>query len=187
MKRNPSNPTRSVTLPVSAGILRHMRPESPLSHGQTGQSLMEFALIFPVLFLLLVGVTFIAQGFNLQMVLYGAAYEGARVMARNPAMGSGNYCTPPSCNPDQSGSSNFQSYVMPVVRQYVSNNGFDGNKVYFYSKDSRGFQNSLDLVSNNRQLVTLTVLYSIKLPIGNFASNFTDLDVSASCTMKRGT
>lgn len=156
-------------------------------HGESGQSLMEFALVFPVLFLLLVGVTFIAQGFNLQMVLYGAAYEGARVMAKNPTIGSGNYCTPPACNPDQSGSSNFQSYVVPVVRQYVSNNGFDGNKVHFYSKDSRGFQNSLDLVSNNRQLVTLTILYSIRLPVGNFAASFANLDVSASCTMKRGT
>jgi hypothetical protein len=174
----PSIPNRPGRLRPSAG---------PKRHGEAGQSLMEFALVFPVLFLLLVGVTFIAQGFNLQMVLYGAAYEGARVMARNPTIGSGNYCSPPACNPDQSGSSNFQSYVVPVVRQYVSNNGFDGSKVFFYSKDARGFQNGLDLVSNNRQLVTLTILYSIKLPVGNFAASFANLDVTASCTMKRGT
>ncbi|MFZ4985481.1 MAG: TadE/TadG family type IV pilus assembly protein [Blastocatellia bacterium] len=148
---------------------------------------MEFALVFPVLFLLLVGVTFIAQGFNLQMVLYGAAYEGVRVMARNPTIGSGNYCSPPACNPDQSDATNFETYVIPVVRQYVANNGFDGSKVHFYSKDARGYQNSLSLVSNNRQLVNLTIIYTIQLPVGNFAASFANVDVSASCTMKRGT
>lgn len=154
---------------------------------ESGQSLLEFALVFPVLFLLLVGVTFIAQGFNLQMVLYSAAYEGARVMARNPTIGSANYCSPPACNPDQSGSTNFEMYVIPVVRQYVSSNGFDGSKVHFYSKDQRGYQNSLSLVSNNRQMVSLTLIYSIQLPVGNFAGGFANIDVSAGCTMKRGT
>ncbi len=154
--------------------------------GQSGQSLMEFALIVPVLFLLLLGVAFIAQGFNLQMVLYGAAYEGARVWAKNPPIGSGNYCSPPACNPNQGNSVNFERYVIPVVRQYVTNNGFDGSKVYFFSKDSRGYSNALQLVSGNRQVVTLSLLYSIKLPIGNFGEGFTNLDVTATCTLKRG-
>jgi hypothetical protein len=178
LSRPPSHVQRRLTIRPSPLRLRQS--------GESGQSLLEFALIFPVLFLLLIGVTFIAQGFNLQMVLYGAAYEGARVMARNPVLGSGNYCSPPACNPDQGSSSNFERYVVPVVRQYVSNNGFDGSKVYFYAKDQRGYQNSLDLISNNRQMVNLTVLYSIQLPVGNFAGSFANLDVTASCTMKRG-
>ncbi|NDD64860.1 MAG: pilus assembly protein [Acidobacteria bacterium] len=179
----------------SSTTLNLLRPNSRPGHcrrygrrGESGQSLLEFALIFPVLFLLLVGVTFIAQGFNLQMVLYGAAYEGARAMARNPILGSGNYCSPPACNPDQGGSSNnFEVYVQPVVRQYLANNGFDTSRVRFYSKDERGYQNSLSLVSNNRQMVSLTLIYTIQLPLGNFAASFANVDVTASCTMKRGT
>lgn len=164
------------------------RTSSPSSHGQgeAGQSLLEFALIVPVLFLMLIGVTFIAQGFNLQMVLYGAAYEGARVWARNPPIGSSNYCSPPACDPNQGSAINFERYVIPVVRQYMTNNGFDGNQVYFYSKDNRAYRNTLDLVSNNSQLVTVTLLYTIQLPVGNFASSFTNIDVSATCTLKRG-
>jgi len=154
--------------------------------GEAGQSLLEFALIFPILFLLLVAVTFIAQGFNLQMVLYGAAYEGARVWARNPPIGSSNYCTPPACDAGQGNAINFERYIMPVVRQYVFNNGFNGNQVYFYAKDARGYRNSLDLISNNTQLVTVTLIYTIQLPVGNFASSFANLDVTASCTLKRG-
>jgi len=154
---------------------------------ESGQSLIEFALVFPLLFLFLIAVTLVAQGFNLQMVLNGAAYEGARVMARNPTVGSINYCSPPACNPDQTGATNFEMYVVPVVREYVSNNGFDGRKVYFYSKDARGYQNSLNLVSNNRQTVSLTVIYSTQLPVGDFAESLSNVDITATCTMKRGT
>jgi hypothetical protein len=112
--------------------------------GESGQSLMEFALVFPVLFLLLVGVTFIAQGFNLQMVLYGAAYEGARVMARNPTIGSGNYCSPPACNPDQSGRHQFRDVC--AFRWSASmwpTTDLTEARSHFYSKDARGYQNSL--------------------------------------------
>ena len=47
-----------------------------------GQSIIEFALILPMLFLMLVGVVYIAQGFNLQLVVSGAAYEGAKAWAK---------------------------------------------------------------------------------------------------------
>src|ERR1051326_4173805 len=119
-----------------------------------GQALLEFALIVPVFFIMLLGVVVIAQGFNLQMVLYGAAYEGARIWAKNPAGGDNAHCTPPACT---GSANNFEAYVMPAVRQYVTSNGFDGSKVYFYAKDDRGYKNALNVVSNNPQLVTLTL------------------------------
>lgn len=153
---------------------------------EEGQSLLEFALIVPVLFIMLVGVAFIAQGFNLQMVLYGAAYEGVRVWAKNPPGGDNNNCTPPACNPNNRDSINFQKYVMPVVRQYVANNGFDGNQVMFFSDRNQGFLNSLNIISNNTQVLTVTVLYPFELPLGNFASSFSRVLVRASCSMKRG-
>jgi hypothetical protein len=143
-------------------------------------------LIVPVLFIMLVGVAFIAQGFNLQMVLYGAAYEGARVWAKNPPGGDYSHCTPPACNPDSAEARNFEKYVMPAVRQYVTNNGYDGNLLRFYGTDQSRFENALTLISNNTQLVSVTVLYPIELPIGNFAVDFQQVWVSATCTLKRG-
>jgi len=153
---------------------------------EQGQALLEFALIVPVLFIMLLGVAVIAQGFNLQMVLYGAAYEGARIWAKNPAGGDNIHCTMPACNPNTGGAKNFETYVIPAVRQYVTNNGFDGTQVYFYAKDSRGYQNTLNIISNNPQLVTVSLLYAYKLPVGNFAAGFQEILISASCTLKRG-
>lgn len=173
-------------LPSLLGRASMGRLRNGSCRGETGQSLIEFALVVPVLFVMLLGVIFIARGFNLQMVLHAAAYEGARVWASNPSIGSANYCTPPACNPDTGTAINFERYIVPVVRQYVTNNGFDGSKVQFFSKDARAYQNALTLISNDRQLVRVTLLYTIELPIGNFAEGFRSLDVSASCTLKRG-
>ncbi len=153
---------------------------------EQGQSFLEFALIVPVLFIMLLGVAVISQGFNMQMVLYGAAYEGARVWAKNPAGGDGIHCTPPACNPDSGQSNNFETYVIPIVRQYVTNNGFDGNQVLFFAEDQRGYQNALNIIGNNPQWVRVTVLYPYELPIGNFASGFQRVLISATCTLKRG-
>ncbi|MDQ3005597.1 MAG: pilus assembly protein [Chloroflexota bacterium] len=153
---------------------------------EQGQALLEFALIVPVLFIMLLGVAVIAQGFNLQMVLYGAAYDGARIWAKNPAGGDNLHCTPPACNPSNGDAINFEKYVIPAVRQYITNNGFDGTKVYFYARDDRGYRNTLNLVSNNPQLVNVSLLYAYELPVGNFASAFQEVLISASCTLKRG-
>jgi hypothetical protein len=147
--------------------------------------LIEFALIVPGLLIMLIGVAFIAQGFNLQIVLHGAAYEGARVWAKSPQGGDIGHCTPPACDPNGQ-SNNFESYIIPVVRQYLNNNGFDGRDVIFYSENPAKYQQQLVLFSNNTQLVNVTLLYPLKLPIGNLAEQYSLIYVTASCTLKRG-
>jgi TadE-like protein len=153
---------------------------------EQGQSFLEFALIVPVLFLMLIGVAFVAQGFNLQMVLYGAAYEGARIWAKNPVGGDFIHCTPPACNPDDGTAKNFEKYVIPSVRQYITTNGFDGTKVYFFAENREGFENAMSLFTNNPQTVKVTLLYPMELPIGNFAGGYRRMLVVAGCALKRG-
>ena len=153
---------------------------------ERGQAFIEFALIVPMLFLMLIGIAFIAQGFNLQMVLYGAAYEGARIWAKNPPGGDNIHCNLPACDPDAGSAINFEKYVMPPVRQYISNNGFDGEKAFFFAKENRSYRRILELIGNNPQSVKVIVLYPIVLPIGNFAGGYQEVLVGASCTLKRG-
>jgi hypothetical protein len=175
---------------MKAVLHRHRLVHRPrrrlLARSEQGQSFLEFALIVPVLFLMLIGVAFIAQGFNLQMVLYGAAYEGARIWAKNPIGGDFNHCTPPACNPDEGTAKNFERYVIPSVRQYVTTNGFDGEKVYFFAEDREGFETAVGLESNNPQTVKVVLMYPMELPIGNFAGSYQRLLVVAGCTLKRG-
>jgi uncharacterized protein (UPF0333 family) len=176
----------------------------PIQAGQgaeRGQAILEFAMIMPMLFLMLVGVAYFAMGFNLQQVLNGAVAEGARVWARNPAGGNTTACSLPKCNSDNGGEieNNFEKYIKPIVRNYVSSHGFDGNKVIFYVAKNSKPDNTGDLVedsvssfkvadnvSRDPELVTLAIIYPYNLPIGNFAKDYLTVKVSATCRMKKG-
>ena len=160
---------------------------------ERGQAIVEFALIVPILFLMIVGVVFFAMAFNLQQVLNNAAYEGARVWAKNPGAYSSHQCSLPRCDPNgiALNQNNFQQYLMPLVRQYVTNNGYNGNLVIFYSyqgtaQDDAGFRAAVNTIDQNPELVTVTIYYPYTLPLGNLAGNYTTIMLSASCTFKRG-
>ncbi len=173
----------------------HFQRQHKERRKEHGQALIEFALMILILFVMLIGVSIIAQGFNLQMVLYGAAYEGARIWAKNPVRGGVDHCSPPACDPNSGTANNFEKYVAPAVRQYMTNQGFDGStqagKLFFFSKDSSASRNALEAVSRDPLQVKVTLLYSIELPFVTdkdqpFDLNYKDIQVIASCTMKRG-
>src|SRR5262245_63733558 len=165
----------------------HRRRRGPniARRSEQGQSIVEFALIVPFLFLMLAGIAVIAQGLNLQMIMFGAAYEGARVWAKNPAGGDVSHCIRPACDPD-SKDNNFMKYVAPVVRQYITNNGYDGAKAIFFNEDPDKAEKILESITADRELVKVLVLYPFELPIGSFAEGFQRITIGASCTMKRG-
>jgi hypothetical protein len=54
---------------------------SPFRGCEAGQSLVEFALVLPLLLLLLLGIIQFGAAFNALIVLNAAAQEGARIMA----------------------------------------------------------------------------------------------------------
>ncbi|HKQ75797.1 MAG TPA: TadE family protein [Blastocatellia bacterium] len=157
-----------------------------MGRSEHGQSFVEFAFIVPFLFIMLAGVTIIAQGFNLQMVLYGAAYEGARILAKNPAGGDNSHCIKPACDPALGTEKNFEKYVIPVVKQYVTDNGYDGAKVVFYTEKKDDYERILTLKTSDKELVEVVLLYPFELPVGNFAESLQRVLIGANCVMKRG-
>ncbi len=57
-----------------------------LAGDESGQALAEFALIMPLLFLLIAGIIGFGRAWNIQQVVVDAAREGARVaVVQNPA------------------------------------------------------------------------------------------------------
>jgi Flp pilus assembly protein TadG len=51
------------------------------TRGERGAAAVEFALVVPVLLLLVLGITEFGRAYNVQTTLSGAAREGARAMA----------------------------------------------------------------------------------------------------------
>lgn len=140
-------------------------------HNQRGQSIVEFALVMPILLILLIGVIFFTMAFNLQQVLNNAAREGARQWAMNPPAGNPCCagCTSP-CDPN-TGVNNFKTNIMPLVRQYVADNGYNGQQLVFQ-------------VAQTGDQVTVTLSYPYSLPPDGI--NFVSININASCTFKRG-
>lgn len=181
--------------------MKHLQKQLPFrirrieQRKEHGQAFIEFALMILILFVMLIGVSVMAQGFNLQMALYGAAYEGARIWAKNPVGGGGLHCTPPACDPNSGAANNFEKYVAPAVRQYMTNQGFDGSaqagKLFFFAKDNAASQKAIKEASLNKFEVRVTLLYSLDLPFTTpentpFDLNFKEIQVFAGCSMKRG-
>jgi hypothetical protein len=147
------------------------RSSRPSRRAERGQSLVEFALVMPLLLTLLVGVVFFTMAFNLQQVLNNAAREGARLWAINPPLGDPccDGCAPP-CDPN-GGVNNFKSNVMPLVRRYVTDNGYNGQQVIFE-------------VAETGDQVTVQLSYPYSLPADGI--HFVTVNLRASCTFKRG-
>lgn len=158
-------------------------------HTEQGQAIVEFALVIPVIMALLLGVYFFARAFQLQQVLNGAAREGARVWAMNPASGAWFFCEGPVCTNNVAEPHNFYQYIKPAVENYIARQGFDKDAVSFYTTQKSLERNQIETevirqdADNDR--VTVTIYYRYSLPLGGL-TNFTELYLRASCTMKRG-
>jgi Flp pilus assembly protein TadG len=160
-------------------------------HRERGQAIVEFALVMPVLVILLFGVVFFAMAFNLQMVLNGAAREGARTWASNRANTSPccttctNVCDPTAAN------NGFQKNVVPLVRKYVTDNGYDGNQVIFEvvqtsQTDLSPTQwNQIEDGAEDATKVKLVISFPFYLPTPGFEIELVHL--RAESTFKRGT
>jgi hypothetical protein len=156
---------------------------------ERGQAVVEFAMVLPVLFLLLVGVIFFASAFNLQQVLSGAAHEGARVWARNPPGGAWYQCGSVKCPDPDVKTNNFYLYVIPAVKNYINDNGFSDAGVTFFTSDKSAeesqIKDSVSVLDQDNERVTITIYYKYSLPLGNLGE-LTTIYLKASCTMKRG-
>lgn len=180
---------RTLSQPV-----RKQRPSR--RRAEQGQAIVEFALVMPILILLLFGVVFFAMAFNLQMVLNAAAREGARAWASNRSGTSPccPTCIPPpngtlQCDPEF-GDSDFQKNIVPLVKKYIKDNGYDENRLLFQlvqvSQDEIPAEewNQLEDSAEDATKVKLVILYEYFLPTGGLELKLTRL--RAEYTFKRG-
>lgn len=188
---------RSATLQLNNGPLTchvsRIALDKRCRHEQ-GQAIVEFALIMPILIILLMGVVFFAMAFNLQMVLNAAAREGARAWASNradtsPCLVTDNSLADHYCEPDDR-ASGFNTNVVPLVRKYLSDNGYDGVKIVFAKVlvtkqewDAQQWSQTVFSVEDATK-VKLIITYAYNLPTA--ALNFEVITLQADYTFKRG-
>ncbi len=157
---------------------------------ERGQAIVEFALVMPILIIMLFAVVFFAMAFNLQMVLNGAAREGARTWASSRVNTSPCLATSTTnCDPT-TGGSGFEKNVVPLVRKYVTDNGYDGNQVIF--EEVHASQTDMSVVEWNQNpdgaedatKVKLVISFPFYLPTPGFEIKL--IHLRAESTFKRG-
>jgi Flp pilus assembly protein TadG len=77
----------SITASIGALALASMRTRSTVRRmrGESGQGLVEMAILLPMLLVLIVGVVEIANGLNAYITVVSAARDGARIAAKGNA------------------------------------------------------------------------------------------------------
>lgn len=166
-------------------------PSPSLRRVERGQAIVEFALVMPILIILLFGVVFFAMAFNLQMVLNGAAREGARTWASSRANTSPCCATCTTvCDPTEP-NNGFQKNVAPIVRKYVTDNGYDGNLIIFELVQASQTDlspeqwNQIEDGAVDATKVKLVISFPFYLPTPGFEVKLVHL--RAESTFKRGT
>lgn len=158
---------------------------------ERGQAIIEFAMVMPILILLLFGVVFFAMAFNLQMVLNAAAREGARAWASNRTDASPCSAACTECDPDCP-NSGFYKNIRPLVYKYIQDNGYDAQNTLVFAevvstldKDIPADEwSQIKTCAEDMTKVKLVLRYEFYLPTPNLEIKLTTLHAEA--TFKRG-
>lgn len=183
-----SKPANSNFTAIGIVLCRNRRSEQ-------GQAIVEFAMVMPILVILLMAVVFFAMGFNLQMVLNAAAREGAKAWASNragtsPCLPSDiTLVDPYNCDPTHP-ATDFNKTVVPLVRTYMKDNGYDGVNVVFekvrVTKKDLSAQDWNQIIDSAEDAtkVKLIIYYPYRIPTASL--DFTLITLKAEYTFKRG-
>lgn len=161
------------------------------SRKEQGQAIVEFALVMPVLMLLLFGVVYFAMAFNLQMVLNTATREGARAWASNRGNTSPccSACTSP-CDPISDSENGFRKNVIPLIEKYLTDNGYNKNKLIYQQVQvsnedlKQSDWNAITDSAEDATKVKLVLEYEYQIPAAGL--DLLTIHLRSSYTMKRG-
>ncbi len=146
------------------------------SSSQRGQAIVEFAIILPLLILLLLGIFFVSSAFHLQGTLNSAARDGSRLWASQRV---GNATSP-----------TFARQFDAVALKLLADNGYDPQKLVItpvtsYAQELNEAQwNEISTSAEDSTKVKLVLIYPVQINIGTF--EFLTVNVTASYTFKKG-
>lgn len=105
---------------------RLMEPSGPLGNGwfglalriaagDSGAALLEFAIVVPILLMVLIGIVWLGRAYNVYSTITRAAREGARYAALPSSVAAGNSFADTPSSSCSSGTNAYTNYVVPVL------------------------------------------------------------------------
>jgi TadE-like protein len=142
----------------------------------SGAELLEFALVFPILLSLLVGIVWIGRAYNIYSTITRAAREGARYAVLPSSVAAGNAPADALSNSCATQTSTYTNYVLPALAA----DSLDAKSV-------RGYCQKTDWLGTTypKQCgVIVSFSYRVQLSIPFTTLNATTIDIPARAQMR---
>ncbi len=147
-----------------------------IATGDSGAELLEFALVVPILLMLLLGIVWIGRAYNIYATITRAAREGARYAALPSSVSSGNTFADLPGSSCSSGTNAFINYVAPALTA----GNLDPKAVLKYCQKSDWLEDTFPKQCG----VSVSFSYPVELRIPFTSLDATTIDIPTQAQMR---
>ena len=165
-------------LNAQAGLRRRqlLQRIAEIAHAELGAEVFEFALVAPLLLMLLIGIVWIGRAYNTYETITRAAREGARYAVLPSSVALGNITADPPTSSCSTNTNTYNNYIVPALKA----DALDPQSVKEYCQKTEWLENT-----HPRQCgVSITFNYQVQLAIPFTSLNATTIDIPASAQMR---
>lgn len=166
------NPSKRFALNI------HSRPGGlrDIAVAELGAEMFEFAIVAPILLMLLIGIFWVGRAFNVYETITRAAREGARyaVLPSSAAAGNAEADTPSSSCATNTNA--YNNYIVPALKA----DNLDPNNVKNYCQKSDWLENTQPKQCG----ISISFQYQVQMTIPFTSINATTINIPANAQMR---
>lgn len=149
---------------------------SEVAHSELGAEVFEFALVAPLLLMLLIGIVWIGRAYNTYETITRAAREGARYAVLPSSVALGNAPPDPLTSSCSTNTNTYNDFIVPALKA----DALDPQNVKSYCQKTEWLENTYPKQCG----VSITFNYQVQLAIPFTSLNATTIDIPASAQMR---
>lgn len=147
-----------------------------IATAECGAEVLEFAIVVPLLFMLLIGIFWIGRAYNVYESITRACREGTRYAVLPSSVASGNAYADPLSSSCSSGTYTYTNYVVPALVA----DGLNPTQVQNYCQKTTW----LDTSEQGQCGISISFSYPVRLEIPFTPLNLTTIDIPTRAQMR---
>lgn len=155
------------------GLTKRLRG---IASSECGAELFEFAIVVPLLMMLLIGIVWVGRAYNVYESITRACREGTRYAVLPSSVADGNAYPDPLTASCSSGTSTYNDYIVPALEA----DGLNPKEVKNYCQKT----NWLDSTEQRQCGITISFSYPFQFDIPFTSLRFTTIDIPTQAQMR---
>lgn len=147
-----------------------------IARADLGAELFEFAIVAPLLLMLLIGIVWIGRAYNVYETITRAAREGARYAVLPNSVASGNVTADTLSASCSTNTNTYNNYVVPALKA----DGLDPTNVKSYCQKAAWLENTYPQQCG----VSISFEYQVQMAIPFTPLNATTINIPADAQMR---